>query len=121
MAWCDWLAAIWAFVVCGSMSLAVTPDGWTDAPVVRLMLILIVPVWVILRMVDAMVGGPGRRRGKRSLALAWVQHTPPSAWGANPMRDITPPHDPDKCPWGSIGGIDTPTRNARGQFVRTRD
>jgi hypothetical protein len=117
MAWCDWLAAIWAFVAIFAF---MTITGWGadggaflgSGDGAKMLLILIVPVWVIARMIDAMVGGPARRRHQ---SYGRVRY-----FGDHPRDELTPP-EPEKCPWGSIGGTDKPTRNARGQFVRAGD
>ena len=68
MIWADRIAIVWALVVALCVLLASAPhyeagfaalvtEGW------RIALITVAPVWLLLRALDWMTGGPYRRRG----------------------------------------------------------
>ena len=62
--WADRVAAIWAVVVLGVLYMlhapGVAPSAWGDV-----VLTLIVPLWIFLRLLDLIMGGPRRRKSVR--------------------------------------------------------
>lgn len=69
MIWADRVAVVWAGVVFAALlwisESADKFDHWmletNDG--IRAVLVLILPVWLLLRSLDWVAGGPGRRRG----------------------------------------------------------
>lgn len=66
--WADKLAILWAFVVMlavvwvASPSYAAFHSAHSLFTIARGLLILVGPVWIFLRLVDWLIGGPRRRR-----------------------------------------------------------
>lgn len=69
MAVCDRIGLFVLFLVAAFCTLAENAVGWADTPsdiatmYIKAALYLVVPVWGLLRVVDALSGGP-RRRGE---------------------------------------------------------
>lgn len=67
MCWADYLGILWAFVVyfgiyALSFDKGAAVDLFASGEGVKLLLIVIAPVWIILRLLDAAAGGPARRK-----------------------------------------------------------
>jgi hypothetical protein len=90
MAWCDAIAALWAFLIVfaymtvsgwhpGAADFFVSGDGG------KLLFILVTPLWAILRTLDFIGGGPARRRrGSRAPRLEIL----PPIVSVRLMRDV---------------------------------
>lgn len=62
--WADKLGVLWAFVVCVFLlAMAEDKSAILTWPVIHDLLIVIVPVWLFLRLIDWLIGGPARRHG----------------------------------------------------------
>ena len=68
MCWADKLGVLWAFLVVLFVLILAPDRGVASAALVsgeglKLLAIVILPVWVFFRLIDWLTGGPARRRG----------------------------------------------------------
>ena len=92
LCWADRIAMVWAVIVVGGIMLLQGGDGVSQTAMPaygELLTKIVAPVWIFLRLLDLITGGPRRRKAARAL-----REGAPPPWREDPKIQVLPPERP---------------------------